>query len=57
MSSDADPDPGSGAFLDPWSGIRDRFFPDPELGDNFLNKKFYNSFKIGTNVVPQQFKN
>ncbi len=25
----ADPGPGSGAFLTPGSGIRDRFFPDP----------------------------
>jgi hypothetical protein len=25
----ADPDPGSGAFLTPGSGIRNRFFPDP----------------------------
>ncbi len=25
----ADPDPGSGAFLTPGSGIRDRFFADP----------------------------
>jgi hypothetical protein len=24
-----DPDPGSGAFLTPESGIRNRFFPDP----------------------------
>jgi hypothetical protein len=24
----ADPDPGSGAFLTPESGIRNRFFPD-----------------------------
>jgi hypothetical protein len=28
-SSVADPDPGSGAFLTPGSGIRNRFFPDP----------------------------
>ncbi len=50
---------GSGirCLFDPWFGIRDRFFPDPELGDNFLNKKFYNSLKIGPNVVLQQFKN
>jgi hypothetical protein len=27
--SGADPDPGSGAFLTPGSGIRNRFFPDP----------------------------
>jgi len=25
----ADPDPGSGAFLTPGSGIRNKFFPDP----------------------------
>jgi hypothetical protein len=29
LLSVADPDPGSGAFLTPGSGIRDRFFPDP----------------------------
>jgi hypothetical protein len=29
MFSVADPDPGSGAFLTPGSGIRNRFFPDP----------------------------
>ncbi len=28
-SSVAAPDPGSGAFLTPGSGIRNRFFPDP----------------------------
>jgi hypothetical protein len=28
-SSVADTDPGSGAFLTPGSGIRNRFFPDP----------------------------
>jgi hypothetical protein len=28
-SSVADPDPGSGAFLTPGSGIRNGFFPDP----------------------------
>jgi hypothetical protein len=27
--ADPDPDPGSGAFLTPGSGIRNRFFPDP----------------------------
>jgi hypothetical protein len=51
--------PGSGAFLTPGSGIRNRFFPDPgsrmlnpylsELSDNFSGKKFYNSLKIGPN--------
>ncbi len=29
MSNVADPDPGSGAFLTPGSGTRNRFFPDP----------------------------
>ncbi len=28
-------DPGSGAFLTPGSGIRNRFFPDP-VGQNFF---------------------
>ncbi len=28
----ADPDPGSGAFLTPGSGIRNGFFPDPGFG-------------------------
>ncbi len=56
-SSVADPDPGSGAFLTPGSGIRDGFFPDPgsriprpyfeELFDHFFGQKFYNSLKIG----------
>ena len=29
LASVADPDPGSGAFLTPGSGIGNRFFPDP----------------------------
>jgi hypothetical protein len=29
LTSVADPDPGSGAFLTPGSGIRNRFIPDP----------------------------
>jgi hypothetical protein len=29
FSSVADPDPGSGAFLTPGPGLRNRFFPDP----------------------------
>ncbi len=63
----ADPDPGSGAFLTPGSGIRNRIFPDlgsripnpyfRELSDNFLCKKFYNSLKIGPNFFLQHFKN
>ncbi len=56
-ASVADPDPGSGAFLTPRSGIRDGFFsgsriPRPyfeELFDIFFGKKFYNSLKIGPN--------
>jgi hypothetical protein len=60
-------DPGSGAFLTPGSGTRNRFFPNPgsripdpklsELSDNFLGKKFYNSLKIGPNFFLQHFKN
>jgi hypothetical protein len=57
----ADPDPGSGAFLTPGSGIQNRFIPD--LGSqthifesaNFLGKKFYNSLKIGPNFFLQHF--
>jgi hypothetical protein len=57
MSSVADPDPGSGAFLTPGpgSGIRNRFFsrsriPTPyflKLSEKFLGKRFYNSLKTG----------
>jgi hypothetical protein len=55
-SSVADPDPGSGAFLTPGSGI-----PDPKtillrLFDNFFGKKFYNSLKIGPIFFLQHFK-
>ncbi len=66
LSSVADPEPGSGAFLTRGSGIRNRFFSGSqisdhgsripntyflELGDNFLGKKFYNSLKIGPNEL------
>jgi hypothetical protein len=55
-------DPGSGAFLTPGSGIRNRFFPDPGSPTHifesllviFLSKKFYNSLKIGPNFFLQQ---
>ena len=58
-------DLGSGAFLTPGSGIRDRFFPDPgsqthifkSLVTICLGKKFYNSLKIGPNFFLQHFKN
>ncbi len=61
-------DPGSGAFLTPGSGIRNRFFLDPGsriLDPNpiflrnlltILVKKFYNSLKIGPNFFLQHFK-
>ncbi len=66
-ASVADPDPGSGAFLTPGSGIRNRFFPDPgsripdpgsqdHIFDNFFGKKFYNSLKIDPNFFLQHFK-
>ncbi len=63
VHSVADPDPGSGAFLTPWSGIRNRIFqildPNPyiwELSDNFMGKKLYNSLKIDPNFFLQHFK-
>ncbi len=47
--------------LDPGSGIGSRRSdPKPifwELIDNFLDKKFYNSLKIGPNYFLQHFKN
>ncbi len=56
LTSVADPDPWSGAFLIPGSGIRNRFFLDTrswipnlyfwELSDNFLSKKFYILWKL-----------
>jgi hypothetical protein len=39
LSSVADPDPGSGAFLTPGSGIRNRFFPDPRSGSRIQDPK------------------
>jgi hypothetical protein len=39
----ADPDPGSGAFLTPGSGIRNRVFPDPGSQDHIL-KSFLTIF-------------
>ncbi len=66
-SSVADPDPGSGAFLTPGSGIGFFWIPDLgswipnpyfwELSDNFLGKNFNNSLKIGLHVFLQHFKN
>ncbi len=55
LYSDADPDPGSGAFLTPGSGIPNPYFWEPN--DNFLGKKFYNYLKIGPNFFLQHFKN
>jgi hypothetical protein len=45
LLSVADPDPGSGSFLTPGSGIRNRFFPDPgsripDLGSRILRPYF-----------------
>jgi hypothetical protein len=56
--SDADPDPGSDAFLTSGSGIGFFRIPNPyfwELSDNFLGEKFYNSSKIGPNFFLQHF--
>jgi hypothetical protein len=60
-------DPGSGALLNPGSGIQNRFFPDPgsripnpyfwEHSDNFLSKKLYDSLKIGPTFFLNHFKN
>ncbi len=59
----ADPDPVSGAFLTPGSGIRNRFFPDPgsqthifESLVTYFGKKYNTSLKIGPNFFLQHFK-
>ncbi len=39
LDSVADPDPGSGTFLTPGSGIRNRFFPDPGSDHYFRELK------------------
>ncbi len=56
-------DLGSGAFLTPGSGIRNRFLPDPgsqthifEILVTILGKKFYNSLKIGPNFFLKHSK-
>ncbi len=64
-NSVADPDPGSGAFLTPGSGIWNRFFPDTgsqihifeSLVTIFWGKKYYNSLKICSNFFLFHFKN
>jgi hypothetical protein len=63
-SSVADPDPGSGASLasGPESGKGFFRIPDPKhiflrASDSFLDKKFYNSLKIGSNFFLQHFEN
>jgi hypothetical protein len=62
-SSVADPDPGSGPFLTPGSGIRDRLFPDPgsqihnfESLTIFWVKSSIDSLKIGPNFFLQHIK-
>ena len=65
VTSVADPDPGSGAFLTPGSGIGFSVSrisdpgSQPHIFENLLTilvKKLYNSLKIGPNFSLQQFK-
>ena len=63
VASVADSDPGSGVFLTPGSGIRNRFFPDPgsqthifESLVTYFGKKYNTSLKIGPNFFLQHFK-
>jgi hypothetical protein len=51
------PDPGSGAFLTPGSGIRNRFFLGSRIQSHiiFWGKKFYNSLLIGPHFLLRQF--
>ncbi len=53
----ADPDPGSGAFLTPGSGIRYRFFPDPgsRISDpgsqDHIFKTFLTIFLVKSSII------
>jgi len=47
----ADPDPGSGAFLTPGSGIRNRFFPDPGSQGSGIRDKHPGSATLGTGTL------
>ncbi len=59
-SSDADPDPGSGAFLTPGSGIRNKFFSDPgsqsHIFESLVTIFWVKSSIIGPNFFLQHFK-
>ncbi len=70
MSSVADPDPRSGAFLTPGSGIRVRFFSGSRISDPGSQTHFFESLvsifwvkssmtilKIWPNFFLQHFKN
>jgi hypothetical protein len=50
LTSVADPDPGSGAFLTPGTGIRDRFFPDPGSLTHIL-ESFVTIFWVKSSII------
>jgi hypothetical protein len=53
----ADPDPGSGAFLTPGSGIRNGFFPDPGSritdpgSQDHILKSFLTIFLVKSSII------
>jgi hypothetical protein len=57
LLSVADPDPGSGAFLTPGSGIRNRFFPDPGSripdpgSQDHIFKSFLTIFLVKSSII------
>jgi hypothetical protein len=57
LVSVADPDPGSGAFLTPGSGIRNRFLPDPgsQIPDpgslDHIFKSFLKKFLVKSSII------
>ncbi len=59
----ADPDPGSGAFLTPGSGIRNRFFPDPgsripDLGSQtHIFESLVTIFWVKSSIILRKFQN
>jgi|LakMenEpi03Aug12_release.lakeMendotaPanAssembly.Ray.scaffolds.fasta_scaffold1521903_1 hypothetical protein len=50
LASVADPDPGSGAFLTPGSGIRNRFFQDPG-SQTHIFESLVKTFWVKTSII------
>jgi hypothetical protein len=54
MTSVADPDPGSGAFLSLGSGIRNRIFPDTG-SQTHIFESLVRIFWVKSSIIPRKF--